>query len=71
MDYLAKECCDDAWNKIRSAQNKIDDARRSLREAGVPPDDPSLKLTEEALRKLSAANRAVVDLEYPKKEDRK
>lgn len=71
MDYITKELYDDAWNQIRFAQRKIDDARRSLREAGVPPDDPSLKLTEEALRKLSEANRAIVDLEYPKKEDRK
>ncbi len=68
---LAKQLFDDAWNQIRFAQKKIDDTRRSLREAGVPPDAPSLKLTEEALRKLSEATRAIVDLEYPKKEDGK
>lgn len=65
---LAKQLFDDAWDSIRFAQKKIDDARRSLREAGAPPDDPSLKLTEEALRKLSEATKAVVDLKFPKGE---
>lgn len=68
MDYITKELYDDAWNQIRFAQRKIDDARRSLQDAGVQKDDPSFKLTDEALSKLSEATKAVVNLKFPKGE---
>lgn len=68
---LSQELYDDAWNQICFAQKKIDDARRALRDAGAPSDAPALKLTEDALRNLSEANRAVVHLQFPKKEDKK
>lgn len=73
MDSFVKELYDDAWNQIRFAQRKIDEARRTLRYAGTPLDDPSLTLTAEALSKLTEANRAVVklELEIDKKEEAK
>lgn len=71
MDSFVKELYDDAWNQIRFAQRKIDEARRTLRYAGAPLDDPSLTLTAEALSKLTEANRAVVNLKIAKKEEAK
>lgn len=71
MDSFVKELYDDAWNQIRFAQRKIDEARRTLRDAGAPMDDPSLTLTAEALSKLTEANRAVVNLKLAKKEEAK
>lgn len=71
MDRFVKELYDDAWNKIRFAQRKIDEARRTLRDAGAPWDDPSLTRTAEALSKLTEANRAVVNLMLAKKEEAK
>lgn len=71
MDSFVKELYDDAWSQIRFAHRKIDEARRTLRDAGAPLDDPSLTLTAEALSKLTEANRAVVNLKLAKKEEAK
>lgn len=63
---MVRELLNDAWHQLQFAQRKIENAKVSMRDAGLARQFPAMERLNEASRTLTEVCKEIVHAMYPK-----
>lgn len=63
---VVRELLNNAWHQLQFAQMEIEQARTSMRNAGLAWQAPEMKRLNEASRTLTDVCKEIIHLMYPK-----